>query len=276
MTPDMPFLAAFIKREAGIILPPEKVYLVESRLASVAAHHGKDSVSALVETLKLLPSLQLRRDVTEALTTNETSFFRDGTPFEMLKTHVLPRLLEARAATRRLRFWCAAASTGQEPYSLAMMLTEERAKLAGWNIDILATDLDTAVLAKAKAGIYSKFEIQRGLPVTMLVRHFTQAGPDAWQVKPEIRNMVTFKQLNLLDARAGAGTFDVVFCRNVLIYFDLPTKAQVLDKIGQQMAGDGVLFLGGAETVMGITDSFAASPGLRGTYIKAPALRAAA
>ncbi len=269
MTPDMEFLAAFLKKNTGIILATDKGYLVESRLASVAACHGHANVKALVDALKAFPSENLRRDVIEAMTTNETSFFRDGTPFEIMRTHALPQLLNVRASSRRLRIWCAAASTGQEPYSLAMMLAEMGPKLAGWKVEILGSDIDTTALKKASDATFTKFEIQRGLPVTHLVKYFEQAGPDTWRVKPAIRDMVTFRQLNLLEGKAAAGTFDIIFCRNVLIYFDLPTKAGILGRLGDQLAGDGYLFLGGAETVLGITDTLAPCPGVRGTYVKA-------
>jgi chemotaxis protein methyltransferase CheR len=271
----MDFLAIFLKKATGIILATDKAYLVESRLASVAACHSHASVRDLVEALKAFPSEALRRDVIEAMTTNETSFFRDGTPFEIMKSHVLPQFQASRASARRLRIWCAAASTGQEPYSLAMLLAEHAAKFPGWTFEILATDIDTVALRKASEGIYSKFEIQRGLPITHLVKYFEQTGPDTWRVKPALRKMITFRQLNLLDARASAGLFDIVFCRNVLIYFDLPTKGAILKQLGTQLTDDGYLFLGGAETVLGITDALSPCPGVRGTYIKA-SLRAAA
>ncbi|MBY0510628.1 MAG: protein-glutamate O-methyltransferase CheR [Rhodospirillaceae bacterium] len=276
MQPDLSFLAGFIKNEAGIVLGEQKGYFVESRLSAVAAQHGHESVASLVASLKAFPSAALRRDVVEALTTNETSFFRDNTPFDNLKNKILPQLMAKRAGSKRLRFWCAAASTGQEPYSLAMMLSEQGPKLAGWKIDILATDIDTAVLQKAQAATYNKFEVQRGLPVPLLLKYFDQCDGDRWQVKPAIRAMVTYKKLNLLDAQAGAGVFDVVFCRNVLIYFDLATKAMVLAKIAQQLSADGCLILGGAETVMGITDRFAAAPDIRGCYLPTVRIRNAA
>jgi chemotaxis protein methyltransferase CheR len=275
MTPDMDFLAAFLKKTTGIILATDKGYLVESRLASVAACHGHRNVHSLVDALKSFPSEPLRRDVIEAMTTNETSFFRDGTPFEIMKNHVVPQLLAARQSSKRIRIWCAAASTGQEPYSLAMMLLELGSKLAGWKIEILGTDIDTTALKKASEATYSKFEIQRGLPVAYLIKYFEQAGPEIWRLKPAVRSMITFRQLNLLDGRAAAGTFDIVFCRNVLIYFDLPTKAAILGNLSSQLADDGYLFLGGAETVLGITDVLTPCPGVRGTYVKGQ-LRAAA
>ena len=173
--------------------------------------------------------------------------------------------MAARARERRLRIWCAAASTGQEPYSLAMILKEMKDKLGGWRIDILGTDISAEVLEKAKAGIYSQFEVQRGLPIQMLVKYFTQAG-DTWQIAPEIRAMVQFRPLNLLADFAGLGGFDVVFCRNVLIYFDQETKIGVLNRIARLLAPDGFLVLGAAETVVGLTDAFKPLHDKRGLY----------
>jgi chemotaxis protein methyltransferase CheR len=265
---DMPFVAAFIKREAGIILDPGKSYFVQSRLGALARQHGKDSVGALIDELRMRPSTQMRTAVTEALTTNETSFFRDGTPFRTLRETLLPQLTEARAKTRTLRFWCAAASTGQEPYSLAMLLAETDLRARGWKIEITATDLDSTVLDRARAGIYSGFEVQRGLPASHLVKYFVSGGRDSWQIRPDIRAMVTFRQTNLLSLSSIQGTFDVIFCRNVLIYFDLPTKQAVLGSLEQRLAPDGALFLGGAESVFGITHLFAPDPAARGAYRK--------
>ncbi|HET8728649.1 MAG TPA: protein-glutamate O-methyltransferase, partial [Alphaproteobacteria bacterium] len=207
----------------------------------------------------------LLRDVTEAMTTNESSFFRDSKPFDLFRQVVLPSLLKARAGSRRIRIWSAACSTGQEPYSLAMILHEEQAKLAGWTVEIVGTDLSTEVLDRARAGLYTQFEVQRGLPITHLVKYFTQAG-DKWELKPEIRRMVSYREFNLLGDLAGLGSFDIVFCRNVLIYFDQPTKSRVLDGISRMMPPDGVLYLGGAETVLGITDRFKPVEGHRGLY----------
>lgn len=273
---DMAFLAAFLKAGSGLILAGDKSYLVESRLQPVAVRHRCGTVTELIDRLKVFPPEGLKRDVLEAMTTNETSFFRDSSPFEALKSKVLPTLIKARQTTRRLRILCAAASTGQEPYSIAMLLREFAPGLEGWRLEITGTDIDTAVLARAEAGSYSKFEVQRGLPVTMLVKHFEQLDDDAWRIKPHVRDLVTFRTANLLQDQPGLGLFDVIFCRNVLIYFDPATKAAVLGRLSNHLAEDGALFLGGAETVIGISDKFALAAGTRGVYVKAPARKAAA
>jgi chemotaxis protein methyltransferase CheR len=199
------------------------------------------------------------------MTTNESFFFRDKIPFDHFKETIVPHLLAARAAQRRIRIWCAAASTGQEPYSLAMMIKEMGPQLAGWRVEILGTDLSTEVLEKAKAGIYSQFEVQRGLPITLLVKYFTQVG-EMWQISPEIRAMVQYRALNLLQDFYQLGTFDVVFCRNVLIYFDQPTKIDVLERAARVLEPDGFLLLGAAETVVGLTEVFKPYGDKRGLY----------
>jgi chemotaxis protein methyltransferase CheR len=199
------------------------------------------------------------------MTTNESFFFRDKVPFDLFRNEIMPALLATRAAQRSIRIWCAAASTGQEPYSLAMCLKEMAGKLAGWRIEILGTDLSTEVLQKAKTGIYSQFEVQRGLPIQLLVKYFAQIG-ETWQVAPELRAMVQYKPLNLLHNFSHLGTFDVIFCRNVLIYFDQPTKVAVLDRMAKSLQPDGFLLLGAAETVVGLTDTFKPVPDQRGLY----------
>ncbi|MBY0431848.1 MAG: protein-glutamate O-methyltransferase CheR, partial [Rhodospirillales bacterium] len=203
--------------------------------------------------------------VTEAMTTNESFFFRDIKPFDIFRQTVLPHLLQHRAAKKTFRVWCAAASSGQEPYTLAMLLKEEAAKLAGWRFEIVGTDISTEVLDRAKSGMYSQFEVQRGLPIQLLVKYFKKQG-ELWQIDAGIRSMVQYKHFNLLHDPKPLGQFDVVFCRNVLIYFDQPTKTRVLDAIARQMPGDGFLYLGGAETVLGISDKFVPLPGQRGIY----------
>jgi chemotaxis protein methyltransferase CheR len=203
--------------------------------------------------------------VVEAMTTNETFFFRDKIPFDHLRATILPELLQARASRRSLRIWCAASSTGQEPYSVAMCLKEMGAALAGWRVEILATDLSAAVLEKSKAGIFSQFEVQRGLPIQMLVRHFAQVG-ELWQLNADIRAMVQHRQLNLLQDFSHLGMFDVIFCRNVLIYFDQETKAGTFGRLARQLETDGFLVLGAAETVVGLTDVFRPFPERRGLY----------
>ncbi len=265
MTPlDYDYLRKLLKERSGLMLSADKQYLVESRLSPLARKAGIPSLGELVQKLKA-GNERLTVEVVEAMTTNESFFFRDKIPFDHFRDAIMPGLLAARAKERRLRIWSAAASTGQEPYSLAMMLKEMKDKLSGWRIDILATDLSTEVLEKARAGIYSQFEVQRGLPITMLVKYFTQTG-DTWQIAPEIRAMVQYRPLNLLPDFSSLGSFDLVFCRNVLIYFDQDTKISVLNRIARVVASDGYLVLGAAETVVGLTDAFKPVPDKRGLY----------
>ena len=268
-TEDFELLSGLLKERSGLVISKEKLYLLESRLVPLARKRGMDGLEDLVNALRLAPEEQLLSDVTEAMTTNESSFFRDITPFENFRKIILPELLEMRANAKSIRIWSAACSTGQEPYSLAMCLREEAANLAGWRIEIIATDLSNDVLEKAKVGLYSQFEVQRGLPIQLLVKYFSQVD-EMWQVDPAIRAMVKFRTINLLEDHAAIGAFDVVFCRNVLIYFDPPTKGAVLDRLGRSMPNDGFLFLGGAETVLGISTAFQPMNGCRGIYRLAP------
>jgi chemotaxis protein methyltransferase CheR len=212
----------------------------------------------------------LTSEVVEAMTTNETFFFRDKIPFDHLRETIVPALLQTRANRRALRIWCAASSTGQEPYSIAMCLKEFGAALAGWRIEIVATDLSQAVLEKSKAGIFSQFEVQRGLPIQLLVKYFNQIG-ELWQLNADIRAMVQHRQLNLLQDFSHLGTFDVIFCRNVLIYFDQDTKAVIFERLAKVLEPDGVLTLGAAESVVGISDAFKPYPDRRGLYRPNPA-----
>jgi chemotaxis protein methyltransferase CheR len=267
MTPlDYDFLRKALKQRSGLVLSADKQYLVESRLLPIARKAGFGNLGELVAALKRGDTDALMTTVVEAMTTNETFFFRDKTPFENFRSVVLPALLGSRRASRTIRIWSAAASTGQEPYSLAMALKEVEDSVAGWRIEIIATDLASGVLAKAQAGIYSQFEVQRGLPIQLLIKYFTKVG-DMWQIAPEIRAMVKFKQLNLLADFSALGTFDLIFCRNVLIYFDQETKIDLLNRLGRITASDGYLVLGAAETVVGLTDSFRTMPELRGLYV---------
>jgi chemotaxis protein methyltransferase CheR len=259
-------LAAFLKSNSGLALTPDKAYLVSSRLLPVAQQYSFKSVDELVLKLTASAPPRLKQDVIEAMTTNETSFFRDTTPFDNFKTHVLTELLERRKSRRSIRILCAAASSGQEPYSLAMIMAEQNIRLAGWNTEILGVDLDAKILKRAEEATYSQFEVQRGLPVQLLMKYFEQ-NQQMWRLKPQIRSMVKFRQSNLLESLSSLGKFDVIFCRNVLIYFDTATKKNVLDRLADQLASDGFLFLGGAETVLDITSRFAPSPGHRGVYL---------
>lgn len=262
---DFDFVAKLLKERSGLVLSKDKSYLLESRLMPVARRRGMKGLDELVQAVRRMDAA-LVKDVTEAMTTNELFFFRDGKPFDQFREQVMPALMQSRKDKRAIRIWCAACSSGQEPYSLAILLKEMEAKLAGWRIDIIATDLSTEILEKAKAGLYSQFEVQRGMPIQLLVKYF-QKKDEMWQIDPRLRAMVQFRPLNLLtDIRSPLGTFDVVYCRNVLIYFDQETKGKVLADIAKLLAPDGCLFLGGAETVLGISDKFKPIVGQRGMY----------
>jgi chemotaxis protein methyltransferase CheR len=232
-------------------------------LVPLARRTGLPGIPELVLKMKSGADA-LTSDVVEAMTTNETFFFRDKIPFDHLRQTVLPELVQARASRRSLRIWCAASSTGQEPYSIAMCV-KEFAGLAGWRVEIVGTDLSQAVLEKSKAGVFSQFEVQRGLPIQMLVKYFTQVG-ELWQLNADIRAMVQHRQLNLLQDFSHLGTFDVIFCRNVLIYFDQDTKTGIFERLARLLEGDGVLALGAAESVVGISDVFKPYPDRRGLY----------
>jgi chemotaxis protein methyltransferase CheR len=262
---DIIYVAKEAYQRSGLVLSTDKGYLLESRLAPLARAEGYPSIEALIGAARRENNDRLLWAITEALATHETFFFRDNTPFDLFKQDVLPVLARARGRTGTIRIWCAACSSGQEPYSLAMLLEEERARLGSMKIEIVATDMAGRVLEKAKAGIYSQFEVQRGLAIQRLVQHFEQNG-DQWRVKPNIRQMVTFQKQNLLDNFSAMGTFDVIFCRNVLIYFDADSKKKILARLARQSAADGYLFMGAAETVVGLSSEFAPVEGKRGLY----------
>jgi len=270
MTPhDYEYLRTLLKARSGLVLSAEKHYLVESRLLPIARKAGLFNLTGLVAKLKGPEAELLTVEVVEAMTTNESFFFRDKIPFDHFRDTIMPALLATRAASQRIRIWCAAASTGQEPYSLALCLKEMGKELRGWQVEIVASDLSTEVLEKAKAGIYTQFEVQRGLPVLMLIKYFTQTG-ETWQLAPEVRAMVKFMPLNLLHDFSHLGKFDVVFCRNVLIYFDQATKADVLERISDITEPNGFLVLGGAETVVGVSERFKPFADKRGLYAPHP------
>jgi chemotaxis protein methyltransferase CheR len=266
---DYDFLRNCLKQSSGLVLSADKQYLVESRLLPVARKAGLGNLTALVNVLRRGDDALLTA-VVEAMATNESFFFRDKIPFDHFRTIVMPALLAARRNARIIRIWCAAASTGQEPYSLAMTLMSMEREIAGCRIELLATDLSGEVLEKAEQGLYSQFEVQRGLPIHLLIKYFTQVG-ELWQITPEIRAMVKFRQLNLLSEFSHLGIFDLIFCRNVLIYFDQATKVNVLDRLARVTASDGYLVLGAAETVVGLTDSFRVVGDKHGLY--APNMR---
>jgi chemotaxis protein methyltransferase CheR len=243
-----------VHRESAIVLAPGKEYLVEARLLPIARSMGLPDVGRLVDSVRTRPSPESTRKIVEALTTNETSWFRDGDPFTALTSTVLPSLLSARGPAERLQIWSAACSSGQEPYTIAMLL-EDALPNASARVAITATDLSREMVERTRAGRFSQLEVNRGLPAPMLVRHFTRAGTE-WEVSPSLRRMVTASECNLAAPLPRMGPFDVVYLRNVLIYFDLPTKQAILRRVRALMRPDGWLFLGAAETTLGVDDSW--------------------
>jgi len=269
MPADYEYLRKLLKERSGLMLSADKQYLVESRLLPVVHRAGMADLTELVAKLKSAREQPLVTEVAEAMTTNESFFFRDKLPFEHFRNVIMPALLAARPPRRPIRIWCAAAATGQEPYSLAMSLKEMGDKVTGREIEIVATEFSTQVLEKAKTGLFSQFEVQRGLPIRLLIKYFAQLG-DTWQINPDVRAMVQFRAFNLLHDFAPLGRFDLVFCRNVLIYFNPETKTQVLDRVARITEPDGYLVLGAAETVVGLTESFRPLPEHRGLYVPNP------
>lgn len=263
---DRDFLISFLKTRSGIALTADKDYLLESRLLPIARVHGFNDLAGLVNKLKASPPPALITEVVEAMTTNESLFFRDAKPFEQLREVVLPRLRDSANTRKKLRIWSAACSTGQEPYSVAMTLMEESAKHPGWAYEINGTDLAQKVIDKASAGKFTQFEVQRGLSIQMLVKYFDAQTDTSWQVKPMLRNMVTFKPQNLLQDFTPLGSFDFILCRNVLIYFDEATKADILTRMAKRLSPGGVLMLGGTESVLDKAVPLDTLEGLRGVY----------
>jgi chemotaxis protein methyltransferase CheR len=252
------FISDMVRTRSAIVLEPGKEYLVEARLAPLVRELGLESIGALVTKLRQ-GNGGLAERVTEAMTTNETSFFRDVAPFHALRTSVVPTLLEARKVQRSLRIWCAASSSGQEPYSIAMTIDDAFPQLRDWNTQIVATDLSPVMVERGRSGVYKALEVNRGLPAPMLIKYFTKVGVD-YELKPEIRSMVDFSELNLIGAWPAFPTFDIVFLRNVLIYFDVETKRTIFGRVKRLLASDGFLFLGAAETTMNIDDGFERLP----------------
>jgi chemotaxis protein methyltransferase CheR len=241
-----PRLREFLGRRIGMALDESKHYLVEGRLGPVARRFGAADVDAL---LGRLGDEAIEQAIIDAMTTPETLFFRDRAPFELFASFVLPRLIERRSSQRQIRIWCAGCATGQEPYSIAMLIDEQARQLAGWRIDIVGTDVSRAALDVARTGAYNQFEVQRGLPVAMLLRYFTRDG-DRWRVADHLRARIEFRELNLVTNFGGLGLFDVIFCRNVLYYFDVAAKEDTLARIAGACRPDGFLVLGAAETVL--------------------------
>ncbi len=259
------FVRELVRAESAIVLETGKEYLVESRLVPLARAAGHPDVDAYVADLSTRRAPAALKQVVEALTTNETSWFRDSDPFTALRQSIFPALAKTRA-NRTLRIWCGACSSGQEPYSI-IMTALDTPELAGWKIELVATDLSEEMLTRARKGEYTQLEVNRGLPATTMVRHFERAGLN-WRINQSIRDRVEFRQLNLTRPFPPMGRFDVVFLRNVLIYFDLPTKRDVLKRVRQVMAPDGHLFLGAAEMTMGVDDAWERVPAGRSSVYR--------
>lgn len=263
---DFDFLCSLIKEKSGIALSEEKAYLLESRLMPLVKKYELENLEGLVSRVKRANDEEIITSIIEAMTTNETSFFRDNKPFMQLKKHVIPRIVEHNKM-KRMKIWSAACSTGQEPYSLAMTLLEEKNKMPGFNFNITATDIDKTILSKANEGVYSQFEVQRGLPVQLLIKYFAQQESygEKWCIKDEVKSMINFKYLNLLDS-FPIEKYDVILCRNVLIYFEPEVKSMILNKLADRLEPHGLLFLGSSETIMNLTDKLEMFEGIMGLY----------
>ncbi|MEZ6045174.1 MAG: protein-glutamate O-methyltransferase CheR [Planctomycetaceae bacterium] len=254
------YLASFLLGSSGLSLGANKEYLLESRLIPLAQSMGWNGIPELIAQLRKGGDKNLEDAVIEAMTTNETSFFRDKKPFEVMISNIFPALIKARALRRTIRIWCAAGSTGQEPYSIAMTILENFPELRNWHIEMLITDISQQALGRAKNGVYSQFEIQRGLPVKLLMKYFEQDS-SGWKIKEDLKKGMRWERFNLLDEYNRFGVFDLIMCRNVLIYFENATKGNILDRMSKQLASDGYLMLGAAETILGITESYQKIPG---------------
>lgn len=262
---DFAYYKKFLYEKSGLSLTEEKTYLLLSRLTPVARKNGFEDLEAMSKSLRIMRDTKLEKQVIDAMMTNETLFFRDDKPFKQLRSAVLPAVIKSREGRKSLRIWSAACSTGQEPYSIAMTILETIPKPEEWNITILATDLSDVALAQAMRAEFNQFEIQRGLPTPMVMKYFKQSG-NSWKVQDKVRDMVRFENFNLLDKMDRFPTFDIIFCRNVLIYFDEETKKKILDRLQKKLPPDGFLFLGGAETVIGICPDLKIYPACPGLY----------
>lgn len=250
---DFDYLRSLVLQHSAISIDSGSEYLAESRLAHLAMVEGYASVGAFLGQLRMKPFGAVHRQVLDAMTNNETWFFRDLHPFDVLKRHVLPALLQKRSALRRLNIWSAASSSGQEAYSLAMMIEEEFPELRNWTVKIMGTDISSAILNRARSGRYSQMEVNRGLPAMLLTRYFRREGLE-WVIKDSIRNRVEFELLNLAKPWPTLPPMDVIMLRNVLIYFDVPVKKQILAQARTAMVPDGYLFLGCAESTINLDD----------------------
>lgn len=257
---DFDLFANAVKQRSGLVLTTDKAYLLESRLPPVARKWSFKTIDELAHAVRIKRDEAMMSEIAEAMTTNESIFFRDGKPFERFRTILMPQFIEARAQKKQLRIWSAAASSGQEAYSLAMICAENAAQLPDWRIDIQGTDLSSQMIERAQSGIYSQFEVQRGLPAALLVKYFDKSG-DKWQIREPIRKTVKFRTANLLHDLGPVGVFDIIFCRNLLVYFDPPTKVRVLNALAAVLAPDGLLCLGKTETALGINEKFSEAAG---------------
>lgn len=247
------YVRQLVRDRAAIVLEENKGYLVDARLGPLATKEGFRSVEELVRALRSQRYGPLHKSVVEAMTTNETFFFRDRAPFEALREQILPVLVQARRSSRQLHIWSAAASSGQEAYSVLMLLKEHFPELDTWQVQLLGSDISREVLEKARAGRYTQLEVNRGLPAHLLTRFFEHHGLE-WRIKPALRDMLRLEEINLIEPWPPLPRFDVIFLRNVLIYFDVPTKRRILERVRGVMAPDGYLFLGGAETTLGVDE----------------------
>jgi chemotaxis protein methyltransferase CheR len=264
------FLRNFLRAQMGYELGPDKRYLVENRLAQVAATFGHAGVAELIRQLRASDDRLMRTAVIDAMAINETYFFRAIRLFETLRRRIIPTLQVARGISRCLRIWCAGCATGQEPYSIAMTIAEHFPELKYWSVQILATDISDMALDRGRQGTYNQFEIQRGLPVQIMLKYFNKVG-DQWQVGEEMRRAVQFRKFNLLDPFAiVGGPFDIIMIRNVLIYFDRSMLGVMFDKLRQTIANDGYLILGESETIVGLTDKFTIPNGESDYYAPTP------
>jgi len=252
---DYDYLSQFLSNASGLALGTGKEYLLEARLTPLAQSLGLSDFEELVAELRRGADDRLSTAVVETMTTNETSFFRDKTPFEELKNVMLPELISARQNEKTLRIWCAASSTGQELYSLLMLIDESFPQLRDWKIDVVGTDIAQSMLDRCAGGVYSQFEVQRGLPTPLLIKYFEQI-PEGWRIKDSLKNRVQWRQQNLLESFSLLGPFDIIFCRNVLIYFEVELKRNVLERMRSILRSDGYLTLGAAESIVGVTDQF--------------------
>jgi chemotaxis protein methyltransferase CheR len=268
-------LASLLEARTGQQLATNRRWRIESALASIVRERGFDSVDQLVSRVASRADPGLAEAVIESLLNNETYFFRDKLPFDLLLGGPIKKLERARAASKRLSIWCVGCSTGQEAYSLAMSFADERLRWQGWKIEIVGTDLSKSAIARAKAGIYSQFEVQRGLPVMQMIRWFEELGGGDWQISQALRDQVRFEARNIIEPPPSPGRFDVILCRNLLLYFAPDMRRLAFNRLAEAMAPDGALMLGAGETVLGQTDRFVSDADCRGLYIPAPAAQPA-